>query len=83
MATPRTNGFVERFNRTVLDEFFRTAFRKKLYESVEALQSDLDAWLHHYNYERPHRGYRNKGRRPMETFEAGKIRRKEMLKEAA
>jgi transposase InsO family protein len=83
VATPRTNGFVERFNRTVLDEFFRTAFRKRFYESVEALQTDLDAWRHHYNYERPHRGYRNKGRRPIETFESGKIRRKEMLKEAA
>ena len=83
VATPRTNGFVERFNRTVLDEFFRTAFRKKLYESVDALQKDLDAWLHQYNHERPHRGYRNQGRRPMETFELGKIRREELLKEAA
>lgn len=25
VANPRTNGFVERFNRTVLDAFFRTA----------------------------------------------------------
>lgn len=83
VATPRTNGFVERFNRTVLDEFFRTAFRKRFYESVEALQTDLDAWLHHDNHERPHRGYRNKGRRPIETLESGKIRRKEMRKEAA
>ena len=72
VATPRTNGFVERFNRTVLDEFFRTAFRKKLYGSVDELQSDLDIWLHHYNYERPHRGYRNMGRKPIETFEKGK-----------
>lgn len=83
VATPRTNGFVERFNRTVLDEFFRVAFRKKLYETVEALQTDLDDWLHHYNYERPHRGYRNQGRRPMETFELGKKRRMELAKEAA
>ena len=83
VASPRTNGFVERFNRTVLDEFFRTAFRKKLYESVDALQKDLDVWLHEYNHERPHRGYRNQGRRPMETFELGKIRREELLKEAA
>lgn len=83
VGTPRTNGFVERFNRTVLDEFFRTAFRKKLYESVEALQTDLDQWLHHYNYERPHRGYRNQGRRPIETFEEGKSRRDELVKEAA
>jgi len=35
VATPRTNGFVERFNRTVLDEFFREAFREKFYSSVE------------------------------------------------
>ncbi len=83
VASPRTNGFVERFNRTVLDEFFRTAFRKKLYESVDALQEDLDAWLHEYNHDRPHRGYRNQGRRPLETFELGKVRCEELLKEAA
>lgn len=65
---PQTNGFVERFNRTVLDEFFRTAFRTKFYESVEALQSDLDIWLVHYNTERPHQGYRNLGRRPVDTI---------------
>ena len=77
VANPRTNGFVERFNRTVLDEFFRTAFRKKLYDSVPSLQEDLDQWIHHYNYERPHRGYRNQGRRPIETFRMGlKIRGK-------
>ena len=66
---PQTNGFVERFNRTVLDEFFRIAFRRKLYESVESLQADLDVWLKEYNYERPHLGYRNQGRRPWETVE--------------
>ena len=65
---PQTNGFVERFNRTVLDEFFRIAFRQKFYESVEVLQVDLDAWLVHYNTERPHQGYRNRGRRPIETI---------------
>jgi transposase InsO family protein len=66
---PQTNGFVERFNRTVLEEFFRTAFRTKLYESVMALQEDLDKWLVHYNTERPHQGYRNMGRRPIETID--------------
>lgn len=75
VGNPRTNGFVERFNRTLLDEFFRSCFRKKLYESVQALQADLDEWLHHYNYERPHRGYRNMGRRPFETIETGKKER--------
>ena len=65
---PRTNGFVERFNRTVLDEVFRVALRTTLYDSVEALQADLDIWLHSYNYERPHQGYRNMGKRPIDTI---------------
>ena len=72
VATPRTNGFVERFNRTILDEFFRETFRKRLYLSLEELQADLDLWLAYYNNERPHQGYRNMGRRPMETIEEGK-----------
>lgn len=67
VRTPRTNGFVERFNGTVLDEFFRVKMRETFYETVEALQADLDAWLIHYNTERPHLGYRNMGRRPIET----------------
>lgn len=65
---PQTNGFVERFNKTVLDEFFRVAFRTTFYETLEKLQEDLDAWLVHYNTERPHQGYRNMGRRPMDTI---------------
>jgi transposase InsO family protein len=67
VKTPKTNGFVERFNGTVLDEFFRLKMRETFYESVEALQGDLDQWLVHYNTERPHLGYRNQGRRPIET----------------
>jgi hypothetical protein len=83
VATPRTNGFVERFNHTVLDEFFSETFRKKLYASVDELQADLDTWLEHYNTERPHGGYRNMGRRPIETIEEGKKLRKETMKKAA
>ena len=52
-------------HRITLDEFFRTAFRTRFYESVEALQADLDAWLAHHNTERPHLGYRNHGKRPL------------------
>ena len=69
VRSPRTNGFVERFNGTVLEEFFRPAMHARLFESVEALQAELDAWLVHYNRERPHLGYRNQGRRPWETVE--------------
>jgi transposase InsO family protein len=67
VRSPKTNGFVERFNGTVLDEFFRVKMRETFYDSVEALQADLDPWLVHYNTERPHLGYRNMGRRPAET----------------
>ncbi|PJN93067.1 IS481 family transposase, partial [Amaricoccus sp. HAR-UPW-R2A-40] len=55
----RTNGFVERFNGTVLDEFFRVKMRETFHDTVEALQADLDPWLVHYNTERPHLGYRS------------------------
>lgn len=67
VRTPRTNGFVERFQRTVLEEFFVQTLRTTFYETVEALQADLDTWLRFYNIERPHQGYRNMGRRPIET----------------
>jgi transposase InsO family protein len=65
---PQTNGFVERFNRTVLDEFFRTSLRETAWSELDQLQGQLDAWLQHYNHERPHRGYRNMGRRPIDTI---------------
>lgn len=68
VRSPQTNGSIERFNRTVLDEFFRIVFRTTFYESVETLQADFDAWLETYNNERPHQGYRNMGRRPIETI---------------
>jgi len=83
VATPRTNGFVERFNKTVLDEFIRETFRDKLYVSVEELQVDLDKWLDYYNNERPHRGYRNMGRRPIETIELGKAVKEQTAEKAA
>lgn len=67
MKSSQTNGFIERFNKTVLDEFFRIAFCKSFYESVEALQEDLDQWLIHYNTERLRRGYRYRGKRPLDT----------------
>jgi hypothetical protein len=42
---PRTNGSVERFNGAVLEEYFRPTMHQRLFESVEALQADLNAWL--------------------------------------
>ncbi len=61
---PQTNGFVERFNRTVLEEFFSYAFRTEWYYSIEQLQRDLDKWMIKYNFKRSHQGYRVKGKTP-------------------
>lgn len=66
--SPQSNGICERFQKTVLDEFYRIAFRKKIYLTLEELQQDLDAWLFKYNSERPHQGKRCQGKTPVETF---------------
>jgi hypothetical protein len=68
VRSSETNGFCERFHRTVKEEFFSVAFRKTLYESVEQLQTDLDKYLDFYNRERAHQGYRTKGRTPYQAF---------------
>jgi transposase InsO family protein len=65
---PQTNGICERFHRTIQEEFYATAFRKKLYASLEELQTDLDAWLDEYNRTRPHSGKYCYGKTPMQTF---------------
>jgi transposase InsO family protein len=65
---PQTNGICERFHKTVLDEFYRIAFRKKLYASLEELQADLDAWIRTFNEERPHQGRWCFGKTPQKTF---------------
>lgn len=66
--SPQTNGICERFHKTMLNEFYRVAFRKKLYASLEELQADLDAWLREYNEVRPHQGRWCYGKTPMQTF---------------
>jgi transposase InsO family protein len=66
--SPQTNGICERFHKTLLDEFYRIAFRKKLYRSIAELQKDLDGWLIEYNNERPHQGRWCYGKMPMQTF---------------
>ena len=65
---PQTNGICERFHKTIQQEFYQTAFRKKIYSTLEQLQSDLDAWITQYNIERPHSGKMCCGRTPMQTF---------------
>jgi transposase InsO family protein len=66
--SPQTNGIVERFHKTALNEFYRVAFRKRLYRSIDELQADLDQWLMEFNERRPHQGRWCFGKTPMQTF---------------
>ncbi len=66
--SPQTNGICERFHKTLLDEFYRVAFRKKVYRTIEELQADLDEWMRHYNEARTHQGRWCFGKTPMQTF---------------
>jgi transposase InsO family protein len=68
VKSPQTNGICERFHKTVLNEFYRVAFRRKIYSTLEELQADLDAFLRHYNTERAHQGRWCYGKTPMQTF---------------
>jgi hypothetical protein len=49
-------------------EFYDIAFRKKIYASLEELQTDLDQWLMKYNEQKPHSGKYCYGKTPMQTF---------------
>lgn len=65
---PQTNGICERFHKTMLNEFYRVTFRKKIYRTLEELQADLDAWMEEYNQQRSHQGRWCYGKTPMQTF---------------
>jgi transposase InsO family protein len=65
---PQTNGICERFHRTMKNEFYDIAFRKKIYRSLKELQTDVDHWLAKYNEQRPHSGKHCYGKTPMQTF---------------
>ncbi len=72
VKSPQTNGICERYRKTVLQAFYQVAFREKLYDSIEALQADLDEWLHHYNHGRTHQRKMCCGRTPFQTMIEGK-----------
>lgn len=65
---PQSNGICERFHRTIQEEFYAIAFRKKIYSTLDDLQNDLDEWIKYYNEERPHSGRYCYGKTPMQTF---------------
>ena len=80
VRSPQSNGICERLHRTIQEEFYAVAFRKKLYQSLDQLQSDLDEWMEYYNNERPHSGRYCYGKTPMQTFnDSIELAREKML----
>ena len=63
-----TNGFVERLQGTILHEHWRVEFRRRYFTRLGQLQASLDGFLRFYNHERPHHGYRTRGRTPASLF---------------
>ena len=76
--SPQTNGICERFHKTMKHELYDITFRKKLYHSLEELQTDADEWLKKYNEYRPHSGSRCYGKTPWQTFQDAKKLAKEI-----
>jgi len=70
--SPQTNGICERFHRTILQEFYQVAFRRRVFETIDQLQKELDTWIEFYNSERTHQGKMCCGRTPLETLIDGK-----------
>lgn len=80
---PQTNGACEKLNQTIQNEFYVTAFRKRLYRTLEEMQTDLDEFMEKYNKRRTNQGKRCKGRTPYETFIEGVALYKKMVYEGA
>ena len=66
--SPQTNGICERFHRTIQEEFYSVIFRKKVFQSIEEMQVELDEWIKWYNEDRTHSGKHCYGNTPQQTM---------------
>lgn len=57
--SPQTNGYIERFNWTLQDEFLHNT-EAFLDQDTPQLKQDLAAWLDFYHHMRPHQSLANK-----------------------
>jgi transposase InsO family protein len=63
-----TNGFVERVQGTILHEHWRVVFRRHYFTRLVTLQRSLESFVHFYNHDRPHQGYKLRGLTPATAF---------------
>lgn len=67
---PMLNGYCERFQRTLLEEFYQPVFRTKFFRSLPELQRALDDYLRYYNFQRVHFGLAKNGAIPIKVFKS-------------
>ena len=67
--SPQTNGICERFHKTMKHECYERLFRKKIYSTLDELQTDVDQWIQWYNQERCHSGKYCYGKTPWQTWQ--------------
>ena len=70
---PQSNGFVERVQRTILEECWKPAFARYLVPKYTGLRKDLALYLEYYNFDRAHNGRLTKGRIPAQVLGASKM----------
>ena len=66
--SPNHNAVCERFHGTVLHEFFRVAFHREFFTSVDRLDARLQTWVEHYNTRRRNRSDYMRGRSPHQVL---------------
>jgi transposase InsO family protein len=70
---PQSNGFVERVQRTILEECWKPAFARYLVPKYMGLRRELVRYLEIYNHDRAHNGRLTRGRTPAEVLGAAKM----------
>lgn len=65
---PMLNGYCERFQRTLAEEFYQPVFRTTFFHSLTDLQCALDKYLIYYNFHRVHFGLAKNGEIPINVF---------------
>ena len=66
---PQTNGKAERVQGTLLEEFYQPTLIGYVQPSITGLRTDLNNYVHHYNWNRPHRGKWNQGKTPAQIIQ--------------
>jgi transposase InsO family protein len=67
---PVLNGYCERFQRTIYEEFYQVEFRRRFFKTLEQLQEALNRYLVYYNFERPHFGVVKTGAVPIDILKS-------------